>query len=496
MNLRREASFRWLTIAAVGIAIAVRLFGLDFSLWHDEIASVTFARQPVWRLWSDWMIREPNPPLFYTMLHYWMAWFGSTDLAVKSLATVFGIGNVVVVALIARRLGSSWLPALVATLFVGLNPWHIYYSQNARAYTLAAFAASLAGLAVVRIVKQHHDASSSGGARADWMLFGLAMLAALYSHTTMVIFYVVVNLMFASWIAITTRRERLLAPWIASNLMICIGYGWWAWITWHQLGHNGNLAWMDRLNIRLATHIMLEIFAPQSHYLPSAIAALAVLPLALVALTHRWGAALMLLCAGAMLLFYVGSQEITILQERTILWAQPFFAVGLGLAAQRIRHGAVATGLIVVPLALSGLAYREAYPDREWDRWPAVVALAATDPQIPVFVTGEAFALAFGHYCEQRFGNCPIRYIPVRSSEDSPWSAGLSRRMVVDEHRAWSLGWPVIRTVEWDDVDTLFPERQACSAADQSPAYRARQSTTLGQLKVMTWERRADCPLR
>ena len=267
MNLRREASFRWLTIAAVGIAIAVRLFGLDYSLWHDEIASVTFARQPVWRLWSDWMIREPNPPLFYTMLHYWMAWFGSTDLAVKSLATVFGIGNVVVVALIARRLGSSWLPALVATLFVGLNPWHIYYSQNARAYTLAAFAASLAGLAVVRIVKQHHDASSSGGARADWMLFGLAMLAALYSHTTMVIFYVVVNLMFASWIAITTRRERLLAPWIASNLMICIGYGWGAWITWHQLGHNGNLAWMDRLNIRLATHIMLEIFAPQSHYL-------------------------------------------------------------------------------------------------------------------------------------------------------------------------------------------------------------------------------------
>ena len=50
--------------AAVLVAAMVRLAFSDYSLWFDELASVFFASQPTERLWSAWMLRETNPPLF------------------------------------------------------------------------------------------------------------------------------------------------------------------------------------------------------------------------------------------------------------------------------------------------------------------------------------------------------------------------------------------------------------------------------------------------
>lgn len=493
MTAQRERVLFWLTIGAIGLAIAIRLVGLDYSLWLDEIASVVFAQQPVSRLWSDWMIRETNPPLFYTILHYWIGLFGQSDLAVKSLATVFGIANIVVVALIARRLGKSWGAALVVTLFVALNPYHIFYSQNGRAFTLAAFAASVACLALVRIIEKHESETPPGGAPTDWALYTVASLAALYSHTTMIVFCVAVTLMIAGWMATARNRRQLLAAWMASNLVIGLGYAWWAWITWHQLGTNDNLDWMDEIDLRLAARIVIVIFAPRPSDLPVGAAVLFLASLVLIGARRRWGAVVATLATLSLVLFYLASQHTPIMQKRTVLWIYPLFAIALGLGAIRIRQRALAILLVALPLLLSILAYRQTFRDREWDRWPDTVALAATNPTVPVVVTNEAFALAFGHYCNRRFGRCPIRVIPAETSEDSIWSTGLSGWAVLPQRQAWSTAGPVVRTIEWDGVDTLFPQARGCSATDRSPAYVAQDVQILGQQKMTTWQRRAEC---
>ncbi|MFM7404485.1 MAG: glycosyltransferase family 39 protein, partial [Erythrobacter sp.] len=184
LSKRYERIFFGLTLAAIGFAVAVRLYGINYSLWGDEIASTVFAREPVWRLWSDWIIRETNPPLFYTILHYWILVFGQSDVTVKLLATIFGVANIIVVAVIARQLGGSWLPALVTVLFVSVNPSHILYSQNARAFTLGAFAASIVCLMLIRIMRKHENTSANDVTSKDWGLFGLALLISLYTHTT------------------------------------------------------------------------------------------------------------------------------------------------------------------------------------------------------------------------------------------------------------------------------------------------------------------------
>jgi uncharacterized membrane protein len=76
----REATSRkmWLALAAVMlVAAALRFWDLGGpSLWTDELYTLGFAKLPPQMLWSDWMVRETNPPLFYSLLSVWMIVFG------------------------------------------------------------------------------------------------------------------------------------------------------------------------------------------------------------------------------------------------------------------------------------------------------------------------------------------------------------------------------------------------------------------------------------
>ena len=48
-----------LMLALMLVAVAAfRIHTAQYSLWYDELASLEFARQPVGRLWSSWMLRE------------------------------------------------------------------------------------------------------------------------------------------------------------------------------------------------------------------------------------------------------------------------------------------------------------------------------------------------------------------------------------------------------------------------------------------------------
>jgi hypothetical protein len=82
----------------------------------------------------------------------------------------------------------------------------------------------------------------------------------------------------------------------------------------------------------------------------------------------------------------------------------------------------------------------------------------------------------------------------VGKPEGFVWSDGLSGRPVIDPSQAWPTAGLVIRTIEWDNEPTLFPDQHPCGAVDQSPAYRAGESVVMGQLKVTTWQRRPECP--
>ena len=130
----------WMLLFTV-LAAALRLTRLgEWSLWIDEAHTFRDVIAPSEMFWD---YGTANYPLSYLLLRSFTEMFGmlASDLSPEIMRlpfVFFGIASVPAVAIVARGMvGSS--AALLAALFLAFSPWHIYWSQNARSYSMALF---------------------------------------------------------------------------------------------------------------------------------------------------------------------------------------------------------------------------------------------------------------------------------------------------------------------------------------------------------------------
>lgn len=113
------------------------------SFWRDEAFSYLMAKLPLHTLlWST--AQDANPPLYYLLLKVWMGFFGSSEVAIRSLSLVFFWATIYVVYLLLKdilKLSEKKSIAYLA-LFI-INPLLHYYAFEARMYTMMAFLATL-----------------------------------------------------------------------------------------------------------------------------------------------------------------------------------------------------------------------------------------------------------------------------------------------------------------------------------------------------------------
>jgi mannosyltransferase len=127
---------RWGVFAVLLVALAVRFYGLAYhSLWFDEVMSTFWAAKPadeIWRVGLS-LTQDKHPPFYYLALHGWTALFGPGDVAVRSLGVLLGALAVLPVYGIGKALGGVRAGAFAA-LLVALNPFLVWYSQEARMF--------------------------------------------------------------------------------------------------------------------------------------------------------------------------------------------------------------------------------------------------------------------------------------------------------------------------------------------------------------------------
>jgi mannosyltransferase len=120
-------------VAAIVAGVVLR-FWSPSALWLDETISVNIARLPITRI-PGALSHDGSPPLYYVLLHYWMAWFGRSDFAVRALSGVISVGTLPLFWLAGRRLGGrtvAWV-----TFFLALSsPFAISYATTTRMYSL------------------------------------------------------------------------------------------------------------------------------------------------------------------------------------------------------------------------------------------------------------------------------------------------------------------------------------------------------------------------
>lgn len=124
------------------VGFLIRLVNLNQSFWLDEaISAVTIQRLSFDQIITVFSKTDFHPPLYYLFLKLWATIFGVSEISLRFPSIIFGCGTIIFGYLIGKHLLSK-KAGLVAALLTSLNPLLVYYSQEARMYSLATFLVS------------------------------------------------------------------------------------------------------------------------------------------------------------------------------------------------------------------------------------------------------------------------------------------------------------------------------------------------------------------
>jgi len=142
----------WLVIiiTLIGGFLRILLLGTK-GMWLDETFSVWLANQSVVDM-LQWIVKiDQHPPLYYLLLHYWIAHYGDTPYYARLLSALFGTVTIPIIYLIGKRM-SGVVMGLAAAVILAFSLFNIYFAQETRMYTCLTFNAAVAIYALVRLL--------------------------------------------------------------------------------------------------------------------------------------------------------------------------------------------------------------------------------------------------------------------------------------------------------------------------------------------------------
>ena len=184
------------------VGLALRLPLLNDSLFGDELSTNFvvngFGVDGLFGLvGSD---QEGTPPLFFA-LTWLLKGFGGQFENLRWVSLLAGLAAIPLTFLLGRRtVGSA--AGLVGAAVMALSPFLVFYSTEARAYTLVMLCVLVAAIAVLVAIE--------GGGPKWWAVYAVAVAGAAYSHYTAV-FALSGILLWALVFHPEARRAALLA---------------------------------------------------------------------------------------------------------------------------------------------------------------------------------------------------------------------------------------------------------------------------------------------
>ncbi len=144
----------WLEVIAVtGVAAILRVATISLQSYDFDEAFTPYVIHGSFTHMLHSVARvESTPPLYYAVAWIWSRAFGTSDVALRALSVVAGVGLVPVVYGLGRALASRRI-GLVAAAIVATSPYLVFYSQEARSYALFVLLATAGALLCVRAIQ-------------------------------------------------------------------------------------------------------------------------------------------------------------------------------------------------------------------------------------------------------------------------------------------------------------------------------------------------------
>ncbi len=158
----QDRLYRALLILFVALAFDRGVYGLgDQSLWWDESLSLQRANYNLPLVLSNEIVLtdatrqvitfDNHPPLYFLLLHFVVKLAGQSEFALRFPSLVFSVLTVPLLYAFGKRLFDR-RAGLLAALFGAISPLYLWYSHEARMYTLLTFLGLLSFYSLLRIL--------------------------------------------------------------------------------------------------------------------------------------------------------------------------------------------------------------------------------------------------------------------------------------------------------------------------------------------------------
>ena len=212
------------------VALSLRLHRAGEPLWHDEAYSFHLA-QLAWQDLISQLREESTPPLYYLLLKLWIALFGDSQFALRSLSALLSAAT----AALGCVFGSRFLSRRVGWCFgllLAVDPAAFYYGREARMYALWELLTLLGLWGAVWFA----ETRSRGGLA----MAALAQLLACYTHNVALIG--VASTALVTLLFLESRRDRW--TWILVHAGVGLLFLPWFLIVMAQIANQSIvLAW-------------------------------------------------------------------------------------------------------------------------------------------------------------------------------------------------------------------------------------------------------------
>ncbi len=220
----------YLLFTIILLSFALRACSLNQSLWLDEATSGIVARDLGFiQIINEFARGDFHPPLYYLDLWMWAKVLGTSEISLRLPSVFYGIGTIIVTYLIARGIfkDKNKKYALLPPLLLAIAPLHIYYSQEARMYSLGIFLVSLTVLVFTKILHEE------GRVEKYWLFFSLLLpLIFLTDYLPMLILPVF-------WIAgfLHKKNSSWWKKFVTSHIILLLVFVLWLPVFSTQLGN-------------------------------------------------------------------------------------------------------------------------------------------------------------------------------------------------------------------------------------------------------------------
>ncbi len=140
------------------LGLVLRLLTINQSLWLDEAISVLASRNlDFWTFVTKYPVGDFHPPLYFGLLWIWTHLFGYSEFVIRLPSVLLGVATIYLTYSIGKKLFNEKI-GILAALFLAISPLHLYYSQEARMYSLAAFSVALSFNFFIDLLKGNKSA--------------------------------------------------------------------------------------------------------------------------------------------------------------------------------------------------------------------------------------------------------------------------------------------------------------------------------------------------